>query len=456
MFSLATERSYVVTRTDLLNVLDATGFDVVAKQPAGVSCRLSRRNERTSSAMPDLEHRRRSRSAPAVHHRWADVPDALWNHLHARHPFETSAWLTAVDLPGYKVLTTESTEGLSGVGLVGPEPTGTLPPLHTALDILCGDRTLAVLRRLGMPAERPPTSAAASLTTVLSPFAYRTCLPGTSGKESALATLRDTLDLSRSRGATGVFIPYLREDEGAVLDAVAELDGTVGVIGAGCRVSVEHTDPGSAFAEARKSARRAYRRYQQRVDGGTVGAQVLDPGEPLAAERRADAVELMALAAQRHGVRRPPLELYRAVLGTWPTTRTFQWSQEEGGRLAGCALGFVDDGRLVAKLGGHRDRDRGHLDVNLTGSIVLGHRLGVNEVDLGASTHEHKLERGGQVYWIYGALIGPTGAERHRLDTWTATYEQRFVAHLTRSASVHGQQVPSAGHSTCANPESRG
>ena len=109
--------------------------------------------------------------------------------------------------------------------------------------------------------------------------------------------------------------------------------------------------------------------------------------------------------------------------------------------MTGCAPGLLEGSRLVTKNSGYRDRARGYLDLNLTGSIVLGHRLGVEDVELGASTHEHKLERGAEVYWVYGALIGTAGREDRGLRAWLGDYERHFVSFLTPSAAANDRSV---------------
>ena len=378
---------------------------------------------------------------------WKNLPDEAWTDLAPRHHFESSAWLTAADLPGCEMLTALTPEGAVAVGLRRPDADCGEPPLHSAGDILCGPRAVSLLQRLGMAVDSAPVAAASQLSTVLSPFAYRTCLPGAADTTRAVAALREAIGRAAELGSNGVFIPYVREDETVLLEAVAALGGTASVIGAGCSVPVRQQDAEAHFRKGRRSARRAWSRYRARVEDGTLDARFLEAGEALDPRLLEQAVQLIAMAADRHGIRRPPLGLYRAVLGPWPLARTFQWTSSAH-EMTGCALGLLERGRLVAKLGGHRDRDRGYLDVNLTGSVVLGHRLGVDEVDLGASTHGHKLERGAEVYWIYGALVGTVGEENQGLRTWLADYERHFVSFLTQSAATYDRSVPPLAAST--------
>jgi hypothetical protein len=363
---------------------------------------------------------------------WCDLGDEVWAGLTPRHPFESRAWLTHTGAVSSLVLNGEDRRGRAGaIGLI--DPASTTLPLHTPADIYIGRTGRRLAGEAAGVAAAPSPAEFSRVFTAMSPYAYRSCVPGTLDLDATAELVDTALQLTRDRGGQAIAFPYLRDEDHVLIAALRRLGARTTVIGAGCRVEVRGESSRDHFAGHGNGARRAYRRFEALMATGAVRVRVLGPAEPLPAHIADQVVDLLAADARRHGIGQPPLELYRIVVTSWPGPRTVQWTENDG-LVGGCEIGFVHNDELIAKLGGHLHRDGGYLDLGLTGSVDLAHRMGLRAADLGASTHEPKLARGGALYWIYGAVLGAAEGFGEALAAWEDRYQDGLVERLRRMA----------------------
>lgn len=243
------------------------------------------------------------------------------------------------------------------------------------------------------------------VAVVLSPFAYRHVLRGKRHSSAIVNALLNALEeWCSSENFVGIAFPYLWEHEDAcLLSALRSRGALVTLLGAGCALSVTWQNPGDYFRWlGRRTIRQAFERTPSAEHRRT---RLLRSGEPLNKELRTDARHLMEWSAQRHGYRIPPSELYEQMLAEWPDERFLAWIDNPEGPVESFALAFIYNDTVMPKFGCHRYKTGEYFNLCFTEMIVHAIEQKHALVDFGASNHQAKLLRGGQIYWIAGAIL---------------------------------------------------
>jgi hypothetical protein len=374
---------------------------------------------------------------------WSELDEASWRRLPpAAHPFETRPWLLATEPWDMRVVTVDAPDGgMLALPLVPPQ---TVSHLDHPRAVFAGHRALDLLRRIDASCSflLPPDEAWSGVYSVTSPHAYRCCWRGRGADRPALrALLAEALRVVAASGGHGIALPYLRAPEDDVLvEAALDLGGHAAVLGAGCSLPVRWEDLEQYFrwlGPGRQSVRKSHRRPAP----GRRRWLLLPAGRPLPDHLRASAVALLTLAAHRHGDDRPPVDLYRAVAGEWPAERLVVWTEDPAtGQAHALGIMLPHDGAVVCKWFGDAGRSGELFQLCYTLVVDFAIRHGIRVVDWGGSGHLAKLLRGGELYWICGAVLTVDDAFRACLARWFAEFGPLVVGYLADLAERFGRE----------------
>jgi|SRR5579885_1259052 hypothetical protein len=365
---------------------------------------------------------------------WHELTEQQWETLgQPRHPFESAAWLLATAHPQARVFVAWL-NGQAIAALPLECARAAAPPLHTAEDIFVGPRAEALMRGHG----KDPTPLLAareanwkSVAVVLSPFAFRGVLRGERQLSSTLPTLLKALEIwGKRHGLLGIAFPYLREQEdGPLISALSARGAHLVLLGAGCSLSVPWRDPAGYFTWLGR--RRVRQTYAQTIRSGAVKKRLLQPGEALEASLQVAARDLLLWDAQRHGSHHPPKALYGQLLDRWPEERLLTWIEGRQGQMEACALAFIYHKCVISKFGGHLHEKGRYLELCLTSMVIHAIEERQRFVDLGASNHQAKLLRGGEIYWIVGALLSLDPTFHQAVSAGLEAYSENILSYIS-------------------------
>lgn len=373
---------------------------------------------------------------------WRALGEADWARLRpAAHPFESRAWLLATAPPAHAAVTVEEPGGaLTGLTLL---PDGAVrAPLHQPRDIFAGSRVLGLFEASGRRSRHHAAAAAAdwsAFCSALSPYAYRAACRARGASPASISRLLEAaLEACAAMGARGLALPYLREPEDtALVEAVLAMGGVATVLGAGCRLPIRWPSLAAYFAWLGASRSNVRRRFAR--SPGARRARVLAAGEALEPGIREPAVALLVTAAGRRGDDAPPRRLYDAVLSAWPSDRLVAWSEGEGGDVRACAVTFLQDGVVSCKWFADSAASGEYFQLGYAFIVERAIEAGLAAVDWGAGGHQAKLLRGGELYWITGALLSRDAGFLAGIRGWLDEYTHVAAGHLTELSARYGR-----------------
>jgi len=379
-----------------------------------------------------------------VHNSFEAIPPKQWEQLAApRSPYQDLAWYENAPLPGRLRLITAWADGELRAILPLFIITGPSHYYHSPRELFCGFREQALLESYGGKDRSLEEVLAARwfpAAISISPYGYRGGVitnerTATAALFAAVTKAAD--ELCRTEGVQLATYHYLNEDDDRDwLRSLARSGAQLVLSGADCNLPIIWSSIDDYFCALGPRGRRVRAEFRRSCRPGSgIASYAWEGAGGVLTEKMVGVVGgLFATSARRHGEARPPMDLYDAVLRSWPGRRVLLTAAQLNEAPRSALLAFVKGKTLFPKFFGTETTRHDYFQLTFARLLNWAITARSTRIEYGGGSHKAKLLRGAQLRWLFAALQVYDDDLRARLHNFLPRYESIKKEHFTNLA----------------------